>query len=105
MLYAQNRKPSTGRAGPNGTLNVRSSSGRLTRSTITAMLTRPKANSVPMLVASTSLPSGMRAASAPQNRDTITVLRRGAPVFGWILPSAFGTRPSRAIAKRMRVWP
>ena len=69
------------------------------------MLTSAKANSVPMLVALASSPSGMKAARTPQNSETITVLARGAPVFACTLANTLGTSPSRDIAKRMRVWP
>ena len=44
--------PSTGNTGPNGTLNGRCASGRLTRSTSTAAQTTTNAKSVPMLVIS-----------------------------------------------------
>ncbi len=94
-----------GSTGANGTRKVRGMSGRVRRSTTTATLTSAKANSVPMLVASASWPSGMAAASTPQKRETIRVLVRGVPVLGLTLPNALGTSPSRDMANRMRVWP
>ncbi len=79
-------------------------SGRVKRSTITATLTRPKAKSVPMLVASASWASGIAAARTPQNSETITVLATGTPLR-LTFAKDLGTSPSRDIAKRMRVWP
>ncbi len=104
-MKPQARKPRIGVTGKSATLKVRGMSGRVLRRITTATLTRPKAKRVPMLVASASLPSGMKAARTPQKRETMTTLARGAPVFSSTLAKTLGTRPSRDIAKRMRVWP
>ena len=71
----------------------------------TATLTSAKAKSVPMLVASARLPSGTAAARTPQKSDTAMVLATGVPLRGPTLANTLGTRPSRDIANRMRVWP
>ena len=81
-------------------------SGRVRRSTTTATLTRREGEERADAGGVGELRrAGRAAASTPQNSETITVLARGAPVFGSTLAKTLGTRPSRDIAKRMRVWP
>lgn len=105
IIHRHRPKPTSGKSGASGTRNERGMSGRVRRSTITAMFTSAKAKRVPMLVASASCPSGTAAARPPQNSETSTVLARGVPVRGWTWESTRGISPSRDMAKRIRVWP
>ncbi|CAM4122581.1 hypothetical protein STAL104432_32310 [Streptomyces albus] len=105
IIHRQQAKPSSGVTGKSATLNVRFIVGRVRRRMTTATLTRAKANSVPMLVALASSPSGTVAARMPQKAPTSRVLARGVPVRSSTFANTCGTRPSRDMANRMRVWP
>ena len=54
---------------------------------------------------SASTPTGKKAANSDTNTPVITVITCGVWYFGWTLDSTAGSRPSRLITKKMRVWP
>ena len=91
--------------GKSGVVKERGRSGRCRRSTMTPMLTIANAKSVPMLVASASCPSGTKPARMLITTVTMMVLLTGVWVRGLTFSNTLGSRPSRAIANRMRVWP
>ena len=94
-----------GNTGTNGTRNGRSMSGCVRRRMITPMFTRKNADSVPMLTSLTIWLSGATAASAAIAMPMPIVSLTGVPVRGLTLAIPRGSSPSRAIAKKMRVWP
>ena len=95
----------TGSTGPNGTLNGRGMSGRVRRSTMTPTLTSRNANSVPMLTSLTISLSGTSAARIAMSTPRPMVTFTGAPVRGLTSAKRRGIRPSRDIAKKIRVCP
>ena len=64
-----------------------------------------KANRVPELAMSASWPTGRKAAKKATATPVIMVTMCGVFHLGWILAKKPGSRPSRAITKKMRVWP
>jgi len=94
-----------GNTGTNGTRNGRSMSGCVRRRMITPTLTSRNANSVPMFTSFTISLSGTTAARAAIRMPMPNVSLTGVPVRGLTSASPRGIRPSRAIAKKMRVWP
>ena len=94
-----------GNTGTNGTRNGRSMSGWVRRRMITPMFTSRNANSVPMLTSLTISLSGTNAARSAMKKPMMKVSRTGVPVRGLIFATRREIRPSRAIAKKMRVWP
>jgi len=105
IRYKHPITPRIGVTGNSGVLNERSISGRLRRRLMTPALTIMNANSVPIEVASASCPSGTNAARILITTATMIVLLTGVCVLGLTLVKTFGSRPSRPIANRMRVWP
>jgi hypothetical protein len=97
--------PMIGNSGTKGTRNGRSMSGSVRRRTITPMLTRRNANSVPMFTSLTISDSGTSAARMAMRMPMPIVSGTGVPVRGFTLAMPRGIRPSRAIAKKMRVCP
>lgn len=75
------------------------------RSTTTAMLQIRNANSVPMLTSTTISASGTSAAMHAMKTPKPTVISTGVWKRGWTLARRRGARPSRHIAKKIRVWP
>ncbi len=61
--------------------------------------------SVPMVVRSTTASSEEKAAGTAKTAATIRVFETGVAVFGETRSKTRGTRPSRDIDIRMRVWP
>ncbi len=94
-----------GSTGTNGTRKARSRSGRLRRRMMTAIDTRVKAASVPMLTISSSLPIGVSEATRAMTVPRVIVMRRGVPVWTLVLPSTGGSSQSRLMAKTTRVAP
>ncbi len=80
-------------------------SGRVRRRMITPMLTRTNANSVPMLTSSTMVPSGTSAARTAISTPSVMVSFAGVPYRWLTVAIRRGSRPSRHIAKKIRVWP
>ena len=80
-------------------------SGRLLRSSGTAIDTRVNAASVPMFTISSSLPIGVTPATIATTTPIAIVRRYGVPNFGCVLPSCRGTRWSRLIANTTRAAP
>ena len=80
-----------------GTLKPRGSSGRRTRSITTPMQTRMKANSVPMLVMSPTMSSGMNPPNSAVKTKNVQFDLYGVRCFGCRSENSFGTRPSRLI--------
>jgi hypothetical protein len=72
---------------------------------ITPMLTSTKANSVPMLTSLTISLSGTSAARMAISTPKPMVSRAGVPYRWFTAASRAGSRPSRHMAKKMRVWP
>ena len=94
-----------GNTGENGTRNGRSMSGLVRRRTITPMLTRMNANRVPMLTSLTISLSGTKAARMAIRTPKLIVSLAGVPNRGLTSANLSGIRPSRHMAKKMRVWP
>ena len=88
-----------------GTLNGRGMSGLVRRRIITPALTRMNAKRVPMLTISTIAPRGTSAATRAAKMPKPIVSLTGVPVRGLTSAHFSGTSPSRAIAKKIRVWP
>ena len=86
-------------------MKARLRSGRRERSTGIARETSAKAESVPMLTISSSLPIGVRLAMRATAAPMITVRRTGVPVLGLVRPSHGGSSQSRDIANVTRVAP
>lgn len=101
----QKAMPINGNTGENGTLKGRFISGRVRRSTMTPILTRTKAKSVPMLTSSTMAPNGTKAASNEIRMPKPIVSLAGVPNRGCTCASRRGKSPSRHMAKKIRVWP
>ena len=72
---------------------------------MTPIATSTKANSVPMLVSSTASLMFMNADSPPTTTPVMIVVTCGVWYFGWIFAAHGGSRPSRAIEKKIRGWP
>src|SRR5664279_2356626 len=107
-LIISHRQASTDRigiTGMNGTLNERSRSGRVLRSTTTPMETNTNVNSVPTLTISSSTPISENPAIIATATPTPTVILAGVPVFSLTCAMPRGSRPSRLIAKMIRLWP
>ena len=64
-----------------------------------------KANSVPEFEMSARMPTGNIAANSETNTPVIMVITCGVWNFGCTFDSASGSRPSRDMVKKMRVWP
>ncbi len=94
-----------GTTGTNGTRKPRCRSGRVRRRMITPTLTMMNANSVPMLTSLKMMSSGTSAARTAMKAPNISVIRTGVWVRADTTPRARGTRPSRLMANRIRVWP
>ncbi len=75
------------------------------RSTITATFTATIVASVPMVVRFTTTSSEEKAAGTAKTTATIQVLATGVAVRGETRSKTRGTRPSRDMDIRMRVWP
>ena len=67
--------------------------------------TRTKAKSVPMFVNSTISPMFANPANRPTTAPVRMVVMWGVWYFGWIFAAQAGSRPSRAIVKKMRGCP
>ena len=79
-LKNSSRQPSTASGPPRHTSGVRNGRGRfgsLLRSTITAIATMAKANSVPELEMSASSPTGKKAANTATNTPVMMVMTCG----------------------------
>ena len=88
-----------------GTRNGRGRSGSVYRSTSTPVLTRTNAKSVPMFVKSYVSAASPINAQAATNTPVMIVVVEGTLVFGWIVAAHRGSRPSRAMAKKIRGCP
>jgi hypothetical protein len=75
------------------------------RRTSTAIETAAKANRVPEFEMSASSPTGKKAANSATKMPVMMVMTCGVWNFGWTLEKNGGSRPSRLITKKMRVWP
>src|SRR3954452_1403257 len=103
IRYRQASADRIGTTGDHGTRNLRSRSGLVRRSTGTAIETRTKANSVPMLTRSASVVSFTHAAMITTAVAYSSVIRTGVQVRGLTLAISGGSRPSRPIAKPIRL--
>ncbi|SKT92222.1 Uncharacterised protein [Mycobacteroides abscessus subsp. abscessus] len=72
---------------------------------MTPIDTTMKAVSVPIDTMFARLSRGTKAAMKPTTTATMIVLFTGVSVRGLTCAKTDGSRPSRPIAKRMRVWP
>src|SRR5689334_15153391 len=86
--------PSVDTTGSAGTTNPRAMSGRRFRMIQTPRHTRMNANSVPMLVISPTMSSGMNAANNDVNTKNSMFDLYGVLNFGWTCENTFGTSPS-----------
>src|SRR5215475_2647571 len=101
----QVRTPRIGVSGTSGARNGRFALGFVLRITMTAPQTITKANSVPMLVISARMLSGMNPAMEPTNSPVKMVDFHGVRNLGWMSPKKrCGTSPSRASASMTRGW-
>ncbi|MNT07391.1 hypothetical protein D3C72_1420910 [compost metagenome] len=75
------------------------------RSTTTATETMVKAARVPMLISSARMLSGITAAIRPNTMPTSQVAKNGVWKRGCTVDRRLGSKPSRDMAKMMRVWP
>src|SRR6478672_5615152 len=89
-------------AAAHGERTGRARPGSVLRSTITPIATAANANSVPALEMSARMSTGN---SAAKNATKMQVIPYGVLYFGCTTASFSGSRPSRAIVNRMRVWP
>ena len=96
---------SAGTYGTPGQRKARGRSGRRLRSTTTATDTMVKAARVPMLISSARMLSGITAAIRPNTMPTSQVAKNGVWKRGCTVDRRLGSRPSRDMAKMMRVWP
>src|SRR2546425_10286300 len=67
--------------------------------------TNTNANSVPMLVSSSTQPIGANAAESATNTPVMIVVMCGVWYFGCTRAAQGGSRPSRAIDMKIRAWP
>src|SRR2546425_334314 len=88
-----------------GTRNGRGRSGSLYRSTSTPTHTSTKANSVPMFVRSYVSPASPTSDASATTMPVINVVTCGTRCFTLTLAAHSGSRPSRAMAKKIRGWP
>ncbi len=105
-LIISHRQASTDRIGINGmsgTSNERSSSGGVLRSTITPVDTGANANSVPTMTISSSTPICEIPAITATAAPTPTVILAGVRVLSLTCAIRRGSRPSRLIAKMIRL--
>jgi hypothetical protein len=102
-INATQQTPDTiGSTGECGVRNGRGMSGRVRRSTGTAIDTTRKANSVPMLTISASVLSGTSAAMTATPATVSDVISTGVPNRGWTRLNTGGSSPSRARANPIR---
>ena len=95
-----------GSTGDHGTRNPRGRSGRVRRSTTMPRLTSTNADSVPMLIISSSSPTSVNAGDEGDDgaADDLDA-GRGLGVLGEVFDSQRGSSPSRLSAKTMRERP
>ena len=84
---------------------MRGWSGARRRSTSMQALTAMKAASVPALASDAIWSSGARPASAATTTAVTRVIRTGAPLRALTRARLRGKRPSRAMTKKIRLWP
>src|SRR2546430_219793 len=101
----QNAADTSGSAGTHGVRNGRGRSGSRRRSTTIPSATSTNANSVPMLVSSSTQPIGANAADTATNTPVMIVLMCGVLYLGCNRAAHGGSRPSRAIDMKIRAWP
>src|SRR5438128_362019 len=92
----------SGVTGTHGTRNGRGRSGSMRRRKITPAETSTNANNVPMFVKSTTSAMFANAANAATKTPVKIVPTYGVLYLGWTLASTGGSKPSRAIEKKMR---
>ena len=105
ICATQVNTPRIGTSGTHGVRNDRGALGSVRRSTSTPTQTSEKASSVPMETSSPRMLSGKSPEMIAQAMPVIQVVTWGVPYLGWILAKLAGSRPSLAIAKKMRGWP
>ena len=93
----QARMPRTAVTMPPGTLNGRSISGCLMRSTMTERQTMAKAVAVPRDTRSPRIEMGRKDAAIAITMPSRMVPIQGVRNFGWMVANTFGSRPSRAM--------
>src|SRR6476620_8637981 len=95
--------PSVETIGTAGTRNARSKSGREARRIQTPAQTSMNANSVPILVISPTMSSGMNAPKTPVNKKKRMFDLYGVLNFGCTSEKVFGTSPSRLRIENARL--
>ena len=101
----QKRIAKIGMSGTKGQRNGRTRSGAFLRRMMTDAETMMKAPNVPILTISATTPIGTRPARMDDTTATNKELRTGVLVFWLIWPKKRGSRPSRDMTKRIRLWP
>ena len=105
MSARQKPMARAGTRGTRGQRNGRGSSGLVLRSTIIPNETITNAARVPIFTSSAMLSRGSREARSAVTAPTRRLALTGVRNFGWTFAKLRGSRPSRAMAKKMRDWP
>ncbi len=105
ISHTQSTAERIGSHGMSGTRNDARMSGRFLRSTITPMLTSTNAESVPMLIISSSTPTSVKPARAATTTPAMICTRTGVRRLALVRLRPRGSRPSRLIAKTTRARP
>ena len=95
----------SGTHGTHGVLNPRGRPGSVLRRMMIPAATRMKAKAVPMLQRSTTSSIFITPANAATSRPVNRVERWGVRYLGCTAAAQGGSKPSRAMLKKMRVWP
>jgi len=101
----QKMMDNAGTTGTKGHLKARSLSGAFFRKTMTAADTMMNAQSVPIFVNSATTPMGRKPATIPQTTQINRELLVGVLYTEWMWPKNFGSKPSRDMTNRIRLWP
>src|SRR5256885_13826819 len=88
-----------------GVRNGRRASGSRRRRTRTHTATATNAHNVPALASEAITSIGVTAAMVATTTAVAEVMRAGGPRLRQIVARLFGKNPSRAITRKIRLWP